>query len=371
MGRHGAADGVEHQEGNLTGGGVRLPVASPSHRSFSYEITRMTSFFIEDLSSARKPKNRFSQIGRYNKFVQEFDLGPKHSISPIRFTPGNQIKSALPESLNVTGKNIPYQVPMPEADHISNLGITIDQYGKSVYITRMRFFGSLQVSDLDLVIPSYANLTKNIKTLSSNRILRNIAALAAGCLEENLVPLSKIRTHAHISVNEANDDHDFPTMMTRHISTNMDSLIATHITGDHLHHPHPRLKSALVESNAELNLKSESQLLLLNAQGSTLISGSTANHNSEYTSPYHNRHSRVTDLSEIATAMQHLLINARSSTDISSSGWSTNEHTLERWIRYPSNVFLTSLSNQKLWEVISSSYSLSRLLDEFTEIDSR
>lgn len=370
VGKHGAADGVEHQVRKDTGGGVRLPDAPPLLK-VDYDFTLFTSFFVTDCHSNTKPENRFAHIGRYKKFQQEFDLHPKYSVIPIRYAPGNQLKSSLPSPGAFEGNSPPFKLKIDGFKSPANVNFTVDQFGANIFITRIRYFGIFHIKELQQLLHYHAELNKAIKKSATMKLLKKVSSMASGKGEKTLSPLSKLRRHTHFLINSSTADGNFQSDMARYISENKRELVAAHISGDHTQVPHPRLENALINQNSELNLKSESQLMLVNAQGSTLISGSTESREATYGTPYFNRHSRVVDLSEIATAMQHLLTQATQPNEIRSSDWAGDAYTIDRWIRYPSNVFLTSVSNQRVWDVISRAYSLPSLLQEVYDFDSR
>lgn len=370
VGKHGAADGVEHQVCKDTGGGVRLPDALPPLK-VDYDFTLFTSFFLSDSHIKTKPENRFAHIDRYRKFQQEFDLHPKYSISPIRYRPGNQFKSGLHSSSALEGNSPPFKLKIDKFDDPAHVNFSVDQFGFNLFVTKIRYFGSFRIEDLRQLLQRQADLNKAIKKSATMMLLKRVSSMASGKPENMLSPLSKIRKHVHFSINSSSTNSEFQSEMARYISSNKRELVATHISGDHNQVPHPRLENALINHNSELNLKSESQLLLVNAQGSTLVSSAAENRSATYGSPYFNRHSRVIDLSEIATAMQHLLTQATQPDEIRSNDWAGDAYTIDRWIEYPSNVFLTSVSNQRVWDVISRAYSLTSLLQEVYDIDSR
>lgn len=155
------------------------------------------------------------------------------------------------------------------------------------------------------------------------------------------------------------------------LTTQRRSIVATHIAHNPSQTVDPRLERALWESNSELNLKSQSELLLLNAQGSILIAPARSRSSGTGVGvppQYLNRHERVVQLSDVATFMQHALLRARALEELVTEGWSTDPNVIERWVDYAGNVFHTSVSNQRIWSTMSDALGLRSLVQELREI---
>lgn len=364
-----SAAGVGHQN---IGGGVQLPDALPTRFSVKYDISVMGSFYLEAAPEAGPFAKRFASIASHRKFIGEFDLQPKHEIHPKRYVPGHQFRSALGPS----GRRLSIRDAMPYQQDVEGIANRveviprIDRFGEHVFVVAVRYHGTYAVDSLIDLLPSHARVVNSVVASAQASLLREIAAVAAGVPADALVGLPKRRVHSHAAVADLYDPSSLNLRLAEFLASNRRSVVALHISKDPSKVPDARLESALVAANAELNLKSESQLLLINAQGSTLIAASSDGGVAPGTT-YHNRHARVVDLSEIATAMQHMLLRGRSREDLDARSWGGDSHAIDRWIRFPQNVLSTSMSNQRVWAVLSDSYALSDLLSEFSEYDLR
>jgi hypothetical protein len=370
VGSRGVSDEVERHGGRKSSvGGVRVPDALPSSYGARFDITVLISFSIAEQSRDHAPYNVFSSAAPYKGFARDFSLQPKHDIFPMRFRFGNQLKQRLQQfsALLGDGQKPPFSLKLPHAVGITRVIPYVDKYGTDLVVAGLRYTGTLSLSTLREMLPSAAALVKTVSQLADTRLARAMAASI-----EELAVLQKHRVHTSFAISSARQsiDSDVAEFLMQHRR----EIVALHITGDPSRIPDPRLENALVSENAELNLKSESQLLLLNAQGSTLISavpteldGKAAN--VERGSIYFNRHERIVDLGEIAAAMQHILIRARVRADIDSTTWAGDAHVIERWIRYPKNVLFASVSQQKAWLAFCAAYSLPELFAELIYFD--
>jgi|GEM_PF-4119503 len=332
----------------------------------------MGSFYLESTPEAGPDARRFDSIASHRKFIGEFDLQPKHEIRPKRYVPGHQFRSAL----GTSGKHLSIRDAMPYKQDVEGIANRveviprIDQFGEHVFVVALRYHGSYSVDSLTDLLPSHARVVNSVVKSAQSSLLGKIAAVAAGVPAEAMVGLPKRRVHSHAAVKDLVDPSSLNLRLAEFLASNRRSVVALHISRDPSKVPDARLESALVAANSELNLKSESQLLLINAQGSTLIAAASDGGVGPGTA-YHNRHARVVDLSEIATAMQHMLLRGRSREDLDARCWGGDSQVIDRWIRFPQNVLSTSMSHQKVWAVLSDSLVLSDLLDEFSEYDIR
>lgn len=368
MGKRGAA-GAGHQN---IGGGVQLPDALPTQFSVKYDISVLGSFYLDAAYEERPVIERFASIASHRKFIGEFDLQPKHEIHPKRYVPGHQFRSALgPSGRRLSTRDaMPYQQVLEGIENRVEVIPRIDRFGKNVFVVVVRYHGTYAVDSLTDLLPSHARVVNSVVASAEASMLKEIAAVAAGVPAQAMVGLPKRRVHSHAVVTDHKDPGSLGLRLAEFLASNRRSVVALHISRDPSKVPDARLESALVAANAELNLKSESQLLLVNAQGSTLIAGSSEGGVGPGTA-YHNRHARVVDLSEIATAMQHMLLRGRSRDDLNARYWGGDSRALDRWVRFPQNVLSTSVGNQRVWAVLSDSYVLSDLLEEYFEYDIR
>lgn len=379
MGNRGAA-GDGRQSGFHSEGKVQLldalpltPPNAPELRyQVKYDVTALASFFVRS-SNGATVESRFDSIAEYRGFVREFDLQPKHAIQPVRYIPGHQFRSSLGKFAVRFGTRdtAPYSVQLDGVPEAVEVIPRIDQFGENLYVVAIRYHGIFAVPALSGLLSPYSGRVRAIADGADMSFLSTIAATAAGVPVTSLESLPKRRLLATAVVEDREEPESFETRMAEFLVANRRSVVALHITGNPMKAPDARLESALVAENAGLNLKSESQLLLLNAQGSTLIAGQSQKSGSAVTrgSAYHNRHARVVDLSEIATAMQHLLLRADARNVLTASSWAGDSRVVERWIRFPENTLNTSVSNQRVWGVVRAAYALSSLLDEYNELD--
>lgn len=374
VGKRSAADGVERQDLPGIGGKVQLLDALPPRYSVDYDVTLLGSYYLKESDRNSSPENRFARIAEHQGFIREFGLQPKHEIYPVRYTPGNQFRPGLGEfaPLLSASRSSPYKIKLDGLNDWTEVIPRVDQFGSSLFVAAIRYRGTYAVSDLSNLLDAQAQLIKGVAGVATMRLLKQIAALAAGVDVKSLEGLSKRRMHSYIAVDDLVEPDSFNVRMAEFLATMRRSVVALHISGDPRKIPDARLESALLKENSELNLKSETQLLFVNAQGSTLIAGTRQNEGGDSVtrgSTYHNRHARVVDLSEIATAMQHLLLRARSRADIDASAWAGDTNAIDRWVRFTGNVLHTSVSNQKVWAAVSRAYALASLLEEFHEFD--
>jgi hypothetical protein len=368
MGKRSAA-GAGHQK---TGGKVQLLDALPPRFLIKYDISVLGSFYLDATDQERLVAERFASIASHRKFVGEFDLQPKHEIHPERFVPGHQFRASLgPLGRRLSSRDaMPYQQVLEGIDNPIEVIPRIDRFGKNVLVVAVRYHGTYGVSNLEGLLSAQARVVNAVVAAAEPSMLRQMAAVAAGVPANAMVGLPKRRVHSHAVVTDERDASSLDRRLAEFLASNRRAVVALHISKDPTKVPDARLESALVAANAELNLKSESQLLLINAQGSTLIAGSSPGGVSPGTA-HHNRHARVVDLSEIATAMQHMLLRGRSRDDLDARSWGGDSYAIDRWVRFPKNVLSTSVSNQKVWSVLSDSYVLPDLLTEFSAYDVR
>ncbi|WP_298591603.1 hypothetical protein [uncultured Kocuria sp.] len=339
-----------------------------------YDVTLLGSYYLKESDRNLSPKNRFAKISKHRSFIREFGLQSKHEIHPVRYTPGNQFRPGLGELASTFSSNesTPYKIKLDGFNNWTEVIPRVDQFGSSLFVSAIRYRGTYGVSKLSDLLDTQARLIEGIADVAPMKLLKQIAALAAGVEPRSLDGLSKRRMHSYVAVDDLVEPESFYIRMAEFLATTRRSVVALHISGEPRKIPDARLESALLKENSELNLKSETQLLFVNAQGSTLIAGTRQNEGGGSVtrgSTYHNRHARVVDLSEIATAMQHLLLRARSRADIDASAWAGDTNAIDRWVRFTENVLHTSVSNQKVWSAVSRAYALPSLLNEFHEFD--
>ncbi|MCU0115338.1 hypothetical protein [Curtobacterium poinsettiae] len=347
-----------------------------------FDVTVQESFFLADISRRRDTSGRFSKTIDYRSLSSELSLQPKHHVIPRRFVPGNQFKHALlsqSERLG-DGNKPPYRVKVdlggPWGRFEAKAVPRIDQFGPHLFVPAVTYRLRITLKALDDLVVVHSEVQRRLVALGDSDLLRAIAASAAGCKPDQLESGTKRRIHVQAAVGERADSDSsiadsalLETTFARYIAQNRRSIIAQHITHRPDHLPDPRLEAALIKENEQLNLKSESHLLLVNAGGSTIYTiRSDDKDRTALGSVYKNRHVRVISLAQIATVMQHFLLRA-SPGEISAKTWSTNEHIIERWIRFPSSTLFTSVSNQMIWRAISNAFALESLLDEYERFD--
>ena len=332
----------------------------------------MTSAFSGDASSRRTSSSRFAKISPLRHFVSEFDLQDKYAVIPENFQIGNQFRAGLKEdsALLGDGNMPPFELTGNPAAALVRVSPKVRRYGRH-YVARLTHVVSFDVPILDELLPAFTAALGHLVTPERSRLLKRIIALAAGVELSSLDGAGKVRTHINLRVG-ATDGRDLEAEISEWLSANRRQIVAAHISRQHTRVPDPRLERALLDENAELNLKSESQILLLNAQGSTLIAPALQRAarapSGAVDARYHNRHGRVTDLSEIASVMQHIILRARRMEDLDSVDWANDPKVVQRWISYPRNVFHASVSNERVWQALSQAYALPSLLREVTEM---
>lgn len=325
----------------------------------------LTSFHAPLENDSSAIERRFGKIDAFNGFVKDFNLQPKYAVTPTQFGIGNQFKSGLAEMKDLLGAgNGPhFSLESSVSSRPMNVVPSVHRYG-SFYVPRIQYRGMFEASALSDVLPLYAELISWLAAEERVALLRRIASMASGVAEEGLSAVGKLRTHAELRIASV-DNRPLSTEIAEWLVAERRMIVAAHISRSAKLVPDPRLERALLEHNSGLNLKSESQVLLVNAQGSILI---TAEKTRGERQQYHNRHRRVTDLSEVACAMQHMLLRAVRLSDVDASEWADDPKVVRRWVRFPRNVLHASVSNQRIWDVISESYALPSLLDELTEL---
>lgn len=363
MSKRGAPDTTVGQTGNFPDE-VQIPGASPTPISVSFEFTFLTSFVSRE--PAVRPVFRASKP--FRGFVDAFDLKPKHEVAPLRHQPGNQFASILrPASWLGSGGMPPYRLSA-NVPRLGDVQLTvktrIDSYGPRLAVVQLEYAGVYSVDSLDRVLGTQQQIRAALELLNVKSGLREIAALVLGA---NLRPLGKVRVHADIMVDEQQATTlDVAKSVAAFLAREKRTLVALHLAGGSTSPPDPRLEFAMAGANSRLNLKSASQHLILNSQGSTLVRAAATDDSADSSAgdSYHNRHERLVMLSSIATAMQHHLLVATDSSNLDAECWAGDGSVLARWIRFPKSVFHTSVSNVVMWETLVSEYGLQSLLDE-------
>jgi hypothetical protein len=244
----------------------------------------------------------------------------------------------------------------------------VHRYG-SFFLPTVRFKGEFEMESLSDLLPRFAGILRSI-VQPRRRLLTEVAALSAGIDRGELETLGNVRTHSRLEITGPSHER-IETQLAEWLTTHRRAIVSTHIAQDPLQTVDPRLERALWTTNSELNLKSQSELLFLNAQGSTLIAPARAKSaRTEIGVPpqYLNRHERVVELSEVATFMQHTLLRARTLEQITSRDWGADPDVIARWVEYPVNVFHTSVSNERVWSAISDALGLRTLVQELRAI---
>lgn len=351
-------------------GGVQIPDASPHRITVDFDVTILTSVYAPDASGGGQAHRWFGEISKYRKLITEFDLQPKYAITPTQFAIGNQFRHGLGLGANALGNGStpPYQLEFEQLAAPVRVTPGIHRYGH-FYIPTIRLAGVFETESFDELLQAFSGIIRDV--VGPRRpLLTELAQLAGSCTRDGIVTLGKVRTHARLELSSSQGAVD-ETYLAEWLSTHRRAIVATHIAQDPRQTVDPRLERALWESNSELNLKSQSELLIVNAQGSTLIAPNrrgAAGSTRKVPPQYLNRHGRVVLLSEVGTAMQHALLRAPTLPEVAQQGWGADPRVVERWVTFPSNVFHTSVSNERIWSAISDSLGLRSLVQELREI---
>lgn len=329
----------------------------------SFECVLLVPYCVSDVEQGLLSTSRYFHSKTYKRLTREFDLAPRYAITPIRHLPGIQARDYLKklDPGRVTGNAFPLQYALDSGVEV-NVGISLDEFAPGNFVLRVKISGNLDVGDLDETSSNAGQILRELTAAPFRQFLTAAAGLAFGSPSSTVGQVS--RTHVHTKLLLAASEEE----TAEYISFHRPEFIALHISRDPSLVPDPRLTSAVTRANSELNLKSESQLLIVNAQGSTLIASSDQLRPTPY---YNNRFGRVVDLAEIGLCMQQALLfsplpaNRPKDTPTSYFG----ALPVKRWVDYPENVFHTSVSNRKLWEVVSSSLHLKSLVDELHTLD--
>lgn len=262
----------------------------------------------------------------------------------------------------------PYQLGSELLESPVRLTPGLHRYG-DFYIPTLRLEGEFEIENLVDLLDAFSGIVRTV-IQPRRTFLTELARIGAGTTRDEMETLGKVRTHARLKVSSSQRAVD-ETHLAEWLATQRRAIVATHIAQDPSQIVDPRLERALWESNSELNLKSQSELLLVNAQGSTLITPTRrrASSSARNVPPqYLNRHERVVLLSEVATVMQHTLLRAQTLEEVAQQSWGAGSRVVERWVGFPSNVFHTSVSNERIWSAISDSLGLRSLVQELREI---
>ncbi|MCC9204972.1 hypothetical protein [Arthrobacter sp. zg-Y769] len=361
MSKRGAPDVAD---GQFRLGGVEAPGALPHTPTFGIEcIILMPYFFSSEERSTLHTGRYFNSKPAYNGFVQEFDLVSRHAITPTRYTPKPYVYENLavhdPPVVNAKGSEMHYSLGDGQ---FASLHVQADEFSSGKIVVRAKLATRIPYAEIGAVPSSTSAVLREIASGRFRQLMKKVGALVGGSKETPLGNSGRISIHTKITVPEAED------VVAKFLSAHTADLVALHISRDPTLIPDPRLSLAVVNAADDLNLKSESQLLLLNAQGSTLLLADSTTRRIPF---YHNRFERVADLSEIALSMQYDLLHRERSTGPIQNHPEVDLKSMpyKSWISYPQNVFHTSVSNQKIWQVVSKALYLESIAEELFEVD--
>lgn len=305
--------------------------------------------------------SRYFNPVNLRQFVTEFDLAPRHAVSPIRHLPKPYVFENLamldPSRIRLVSRTLKHQL----LDDLSfDINLATDEFSPGNFILRLSLKSKVPYSNLIDIPRVSGKILNELNSRSFRIIIRRAVALSFGLRAEPLGHSGRITRHTKISVPVSAE------VGAEYLTTHRPELVALHISRNPDLVPDPRLSASVIRAAEELNLKSETQMLLINAQGSTLFATSRSDSAAPF---YNNRFNRVIDLSEIALSMQQELLHRDITLLKSEEGHGSKNVPFERWIRYPQNVFHMSVSNQRVWTVLSDALRLSSLIDELTKID--
>lgn len=341
----------------------------------NFECVLLVPYFLSLAEQRDVDTSRYFHPTMLKRLTREFDLTSRYAIAPTRHQPGNQARDHLKklDREHVHGNAFPLSYSLEIGINVA-VGVSLDEFGPGNFVLRAKVTGILNLSDLETASINAGAVLRELTAAPFRDFLAAAGRLAFGTSTAKIGHAGRTSVHSKLLLSATEDE------AAEYISSRRAELIALHISRDPTLIPDPRLSSAIIRANSELNLKSESQLLILNAQGSTLVSSADRLRPTPY---YNNRFERVVDLSEIGLCMQQALLFSpvpvrrphgtqrvqRTQPARRAPASSFGALPLIRWVEYPENVFYTSVSNRKVWEVISSSLHLKSLVSELREID--
>ncbi|WP_193106993.1 hypothetical protein [Brachybacterium sp. FME24] len=355
--------------------GVQLPAAPPPRPSPVVSVnitTTVSSAFSHESPVSLRDRGKFLKPAKpYGRINSDLTLPDCHALYPMLMGPGNQFASAFEKRFESGNPGLQKYSFSRNRGEVS-VRPQVHAYGDNVVIPTLGMKFSFECDDYDEVLERSASEVRSFFEWASKR-LANVARMAFELNDPSgLKHLKFPRRHTMLEIDFGSSESEGSgARMTKFLSAQRRRIISSHIALAPDAVLDPRLERELVKSNAELNLKSEAHLLLLNAQGSLFLrvpsgklAGSSAGARAR---PYENRFENVGHLSEIALLIQHLGLTASSSDELNSQNWASDSSAMRRWVKYPQNGLYRSVGNLKMWEVLSDSHHLVSVLDEASE----
>lgn len=372
--RRGAASGSTGRRDSSSDEVQVLAALPPQPRKIRVRVTStITSAFTCDSPIPLTSRQRFFKPPKaFNQINADLTLPENHAFHPFLMNVGNQFATAFEKRFTGAGRKSG-EYSFARGGNSRHVQARVLAYGDNIAIPVAKIVESFECDSEGDILELYADEIRAFSIWASSR-LSQMSRLAFEVEDSVYLKHLKFpRRHSMIEIGftEASTGES-RSKMAKFLSEHRRQLISAHIALSPSAVLDPRLERELVSSNSELNLKSESHSLLLNAQGSLFLREDSSRSAPRGDSgliraPYDNRFENVSHLSQIALLLQHVGLTASDEGELDSRGWASSSNALRQWVKYSNNALYRSVGNAKIWDVLRGAYHLDSILEEVSE----
>lgn len=347
-----------------------LAAPPPQNEQISVKFSSIvtSAFSCEDAGAVEGRGRFFKPPKTFRKFSTNLTLPARHALYPKLMDAGNQFAAAFKKRFGEAGGEYSFD----RRDGRKYAGVRAYAYGRQVVVPEIQTESTFHCEDVEQVLAIFSDEVRDFSGWATPQLPR-IARLSfeVGAKSE-LRHLKFPRRHSVVEIGFGSSSlQESSVRMAEFLTKFRRQAISSHIALSPTAVVDPRLERELINSNSSLNLKSESHLLMLNAQGSLFMrnAGSHAAVGGEGLrgAPYENRFENVVSLSQIALLLQHLGLTAVDLSEFRSDAWAGSSNAYRLWVKYPENALYRSVGNFKIWEVLQDAYRLGSIYEEAME----
>lgn len=343
-------------------GGVQTPGAlplSPDSASVEFEWQYRTSGGL-NLANDEDIKRFFHPGSRRDKKV--FDLAPRYEFAIKKWNPGNGLLREVLENISEFTAQKGARLPFDGVQIGSHAGtissISAETYPADSLLIRITARFSLEFQKADFS-SFYASLLE-LRAPKKLEVIEAIHSTLLGHLTEGDSHPRKPSVKFACSIRLPVDDAQY----RRGAKRSRQALAAFHIGAQKAQEISPSLVDDIEERCQSLNLKSNTETMIANAQGVTYVIPTYG-----HTTPHDERFRKAADLLSIATYCQDALLDYDNLQNAKPVSWLKQARIARRWIEFPGNTFHSSVGNRELWNVLVNSLHLDSLVKELATLN--
>lgn len=304
---------------------------------------------------------RFFRPGSRND-KKVFDLAPRYEFAIQTWNPSDGLFRRILQGLDRFTDHVGAGLPLKRVQVGSHLGdivkISAEVFSPGSLLIRITARFRIEFHKED-----YSSFYKSLSELRSPRKLEPIHSIYQVVLEhlvEDGTNLRRPSVRFACFIKLPLDDTEY----RRGAQRSRQALVAFHIGAQKAQEIAISLVDDIEERCRSLNLKSNTETMIANAQGITYIIPTVG-----HTTPHNERFRKATDLLSVAAYCQDVLLDFDDLQNSTPAAWLKQIRIARRWIQYSANTFHSSVGNRALWDVLVDAFHLNSFVSEMLALN--